>query len=124
MGIPQEKATTKTYTIPEENTSTEANTCSQAYTSTQADTIVKGNYSVESSFKCSLCDLVFRTEADLITHKRRPHRYNLSNKKFLSEDNPRIGQVNSTFLCSYCAHQIEHFKCEKLKAEMKEVFQG
>jgi len=133
-----ENATTKTYTIPEENTTTGANTCTQAYTTTEVDTIAHGNYSVEGTFKCSLCDLVFRTEADLRSHKTRPHRYNLLKKKFLSQDNPRKGQVNPTFLCPHCAdlipynerhnhmitHQIEHFKCEKLKSEMKEVFQG
>ena len=136
--ITQENATTKTYTISEETTTTEANTCTQPYTITEADTISHGNHSVEGSFKCSLCDFVFRTEADLIIHKMRPHRYNLHKRKFLPQDIPRVGRLNPTFLCPHCAdfvpynerhkhmitHQIEHFKSEKLKSEMKEVFQG
>merc|ERR1712130_1076675 len=95
-------------TRPEENTTTGANTCTQAYTTTEVDTIAHGNYSVEGTFKCSVCDLVFRTEADLRSHKTRPHRYNLLKKKFLSQDNPRKGQVNPTFLCPHCADLIPY----------------
>jgi len=131
--ITQETATTKAYTIQQENTLTEASTITQdnitttqGYTITEADTITQANYSVEGSFKCSLCDLVLRTEAELKTHNLKPHRYNLLNKKFLSSDNPRIGQVNSPFLCPHCAelipfngrhkhmiaHQIANFKSQ------------
>ena len=129
--ITQEVATTKGYTRLQENIAmasiiTQDNIATQAYTTTEAGTITEANYSAEGSFKCSLCDLVFRTEAELRTHKMKPHRYNLPNKKFLSPDNPRIGQVNSIFLCPHCAdlipfngrhkhmiaHQIDSFKSQ------------
>ena len=124
--------TTEADTILEENTKavasaiTQENITTQAYTTTQADITTTANYIVEGTFKCSLCDLVLRTEAELRTHNLKPHRYNLANKKFLSPDNPRIGQVNSTFLCPHCAdlipfngrhrhmiaHQIDNFKSQ------------
>ena len=112
--------TTEADIILEENTTAEASAITQENITTQA------NYIVEGTFKCSLCDLVLRTEAELRTHNLKPHRYNLANKKFLSPDNPRIGQVNSTFLCPHCAdlipfngrhrhmiaHQIDNFKSQ------------
>ena len=102
--------TTEADTILEENTTavaraiTQENITTQAYTTTQADITTTANYIVEGTFKCSLCDLVLRTEAELRTHNLKPRMYNLPNKKFLSADNPRIGQVNSTFLCPHCAN--------------------
>jgi hypothetical protein len=117
---------TQENTLTEASSITQDNITTQGYTITEADTITQANYSVEGSFKCSLCDLVLRTEAELKTHNLKPHRYNLLNKKFLSSDNPRIGQVNSPFLCPHCAelipfngrhkhmiaHQIANFKSQ------------
>ena len=59
-----------------------ANTLTQANFITQANTMTRANHSVEGFFKCTLCDLAFRTETELKTHKIKPHRYNLSKKKF------------------------------------------
>jgi len=84
---PPSGPTTQTLSSPTTQTPTtqspsSANTLTQANFITQANTMTRANHSVEGFFKCTLCDLAFRTETELKTHKIKPHRYNLSKKKF------------------------------------------
>ena len=46
-------------------------------------------YDLQGYFKCSLCDLVLTTETQLKTHKKEPHRYDLSQKKFLTQNSQK-----------------------------------
>ena len=53
---------------------------------TQSQVLVHSNpnYPLQGFFKCSRCEEVFRTEGELKNHNKKPHKYTLSEKKFLT----------------------------------------
>ena len=74
---------------------------------------------VQSVFRCSLCDLVLTTDAELKIHKTKPHRYDLSGKKFLIPNNQKTKtlpnnplknkeKLHPNLLCPYCADLIPY----------------
>ena len=64
-------------------------------------------YDLQGYFKCSLCDLVLTTEAQLKTHKKEPHRYDLSQKKFLTQNSQKSNNKEKSKhqVCHICFRQ-------------------